>query len=382
MTDIPRQNPEIRCGIEFEYLLMGLSGPRQGQVVDFRHLDAATLNGWLADKPGLDDPRLARGDMGIRSGYWYLEGDERFGADGHFSHLVLKGVEIRTPPLPEVAAAVAQLLGIEAQLTEALSAQGLGLALAGFHPELAEYHFDPPLNAFERRLREEDREYDGSEVSTLSVGPDINLSVQDWSPERTLAAAQRLNHYAPWIIPFSFSTPFVAGQRWPGWSYRTWRRSGCRPTVKVYFDAPTLARLPASPLLRPARLPEEVGRIEFKALDCLLDAPQLTACCHLLVGVMLADALPGRSDGIDQTLYRQVAQQGFADPDIYRGAAEILAAAGQALRQHHLPGWDCLHGLHQQLQRGETPALHLVRQAQAWLPRGLGTPCQGVQAQA
>ncbi len=74
----------MRCGIEFEYLIVDTSGPAPGRIRDFSNLPFATIRDLLDDKPGRNDSGLATGDLGIRSGYWYLEGDERFHEDGRF----------------------------------------------------------------------------------------------------------------------------------------------------------------------------------------------------------------------------------------------------------------------------------------------------------
>lgn len=322
----------VHYGIEFEYLLVDSHGPQAGRIRDFRNLDFAWLSGLLADKPGCDDPELHSGDMGIRSGYWYLEGDERFHADGSFRTLAVKGVEIRTPPRPGVAAAIESLLGIEAQLAGQLERHGLGLAITAFNPLHARYDFDPPLNAFESRLRAEDREYDGSEVSTLSYGPDLNLSLPDWGLRRGLDAARKLNYYAPYIVPFSFCSPYFAGEPWHGWSRRTWLRCARRPAVKLYLAPAAFAALAGrSALLRPARLAREVGRLEFKAFDAMPSVELLAACCHLLTGVCLAEDLPGRSEVADVALYRRAALAAFDDDGIRQGARRLLEAAAEAL---------------------------------------------------
>ena len=161
----------MRCGIEFEYLIVDSGGPEPGRIRDFSNLAYEEIRPLLEDKPGRDDATLATGDLGIRSGYWYLEGDERFHDDGSFRTLVVKGVEIRTPPAPDVDRAIRSLVGIESQLAAVLARHGLGLAIAGFNPVCPRYDFDPPLNAWEVAERQRDRSYDGTHISTLSYGP-------------------------------------------------------------------------------------------------------------------------------------------------------------------------------------------------------------------
>jgi hypothetical protein len=166
----------------------------------------------------------------------------------------------------------------------------------------------------------------------LSYGPDINLSLPDWTPEQALDATRKLNFYAPWLVPFSFCSPFHAGRAWQGPSWRTFHRAPLRPAVKLFLADDALARLaPETKLVYPARIASEHGRIEFKAFDAQPSPEILAACCHLLVGVCLSDELSGRSEGADVALYQRAACDAFYDEDIYAGAGEILQKAGVAL---------------------------------------------------
>lgn len=364
----PPACPTLRCGLEFEYLLRDL---QTGQIRDFSNLDFHRLSDWLADKPGQQDPDLAVGDMGIRRGYWYLEGDERFDPDGSFRTLAVKGVEIRTAPEASVEDALQKLLEIEQQLEHCLAPRGLGLAITALNPGHARYDFDPPLNAFERQLRAEDHEYDGMEVSTLTFGPDINLSFAGWDDAKALDVARKLNHYAPFIVPFSFSSPFWNGEPWAGWSRRTWVRSDCRPIVKTFIDPEALARLPQpSSLLRPARIDAEVGRIEFKAFDAMASLSLLKASCYLLIGLCLDQSLNERSEGTRLSLLRRAAWHGFDDPEIATGAEQVLQASKHGLEQAGLAS-ESLAKLKQALAEHQTPAHGLRACGQLFFPGGL-----------
>lgn len=357
-------------GIEFEYLLVDRDGPEPGRIRDFSNLDYAWISRVLEQKPGRDDPSLATGDLGIKAGYWYLEGDERFHPDGRFRTLEVKGVEIRTPPAADIPGAVARLLEIEARLEQVLEEAGLGLGIAGFNPVRPTYAFTPPLNPWEQALRQRHRSYDGAQVSTLSYGPDINLSLPGQDPRQNLDAARKLNYYAPWLVPFSFSSPFQAGQPWPGCSRRTYLRCQWRPAVKLFLADAELAALgECSSLTAPARIPGEQGRIEFKAFDAMPGSPLLAACCHLLEGVLLAPNLPGRSETPDQARYQQAALQGFADPAVAAGARELLQKATAALLARDQPeGAAALAPLARLLEQGRCPGDALLER---WRHTGL-----------
>ena len=365
----------MHCGIEFEYLLIDLGGATPARLRDFSNLPFEQISAWLEDKPGRDDAELATGDLGIKRGYWYLEGNERFHDDGRFRTLDVKGVEIRTPPAADVETALQRLVAIETQLSAALARHGLGLAITAFNPVRAPYAYDPPLNAWEAAMRAEHRAYDGSHISTLSYGPDINLSMPGWSNAQCLDAARKLHHYAPWIVPFSFASPFAHGQRWPGWSKRTFERAPLRPAVKLYLAADALAAAPLdTTLAHPARIAHEVGRIEFKAFDAMPDFAVLRGCCHLLVGLCLAEDLRAHREcsdveAVDVALYQRAARLGFADPQLRAGAEPLLASARAALlASGDAVGAQALAPLAALLHAERTPAHAMVAQWQAGGP--------------
>ena len=362
----------MRYGIEFEYLLVDADGPQAGRIRDFSNLEFAWIQGILAAKPGLDDASLATGDQGIRSGYWYLEGDERSHPDGRFAGLAVKGVEIRTPPRDSVPAALGLLLDIERRLRAQLAPHHLALGIAALNPRHERYDFDPPLNAYEQALRARDPDYAGNDIATLTFGPDLNLSVPGWDWRRNLDVARKLNFYAPYLAAFTFDSPWLAGRAWTGWSRRTWIRCGCRPAVRVYVEPDNAAALRASPLTHPARLPGEVGRIEFKAFDAAPGVALLAACCQLLTGLCLDDSLPGRSEAADVDLYRLAALHAFHDPQVAHGAHRALTASQAALRLVDAgEAAEQLAPLWRQLAERVTPARALRTSGRLYWPGGL-----------
>jgi hypothetical protein len=171
--------------------------------------------------------------------------------------------------------------------------------------------------------------------------------------------AQKLNDYAPWIVPFSFCSPFHAGRRWPGASWRTFHRAPLRPAVKLFLAPKDCPRYP-SRLVHPARQSNEVGRIEFKAFDAQPSLEILTALCHLLIGVCLAPGLPGRSETCDIPLYHRAARLAFHDEDLRSGSRRILDHAAAALER---AGYDsgALTPLHALATALATPADWLVK---------------------
>lgn len=353
----------MKWGIEFEYALLNEQQDSLGALLDFTNLSFEELTTLLEDKPGRDDATLPKGDQGIRSGYWYLEGDERFNEDGSFRTMMVKGVEIRTPPHNSIDAACEHLLEIEQLLLERLHERQLGLGIIGFSPSQTRYDFEPPLNAWEQQLRSSDRSYDGTHVTTLSYGPDINLSNPSWSPADLIERGRKLNWYSPYIVPFSFSSPFFGNTLWHGWSVRTHHRSPVRPAVRCFVDPLEHSSLgSSSKLVHPARIRDEIGRLEFKAFDAIPSIERLRACCYLIKGLCLDSTLDGRSEVPDLELYETASRYAFEDREIFQGARLALGAAQRALEEHgDSAGVEALDSLEIALLRRRTPA-HQIRQ--------------------
>ena len=124
---------QMKCGIEYEYMLIDTDGEQAGRLRNFTNLDFQSIVDLLEEKPGKLDNALAIGDLGIKNGYWYLEGDERFNPDGSFHQMAVKGVEIRTPPRGSVSEAIAALKDIEPNYYNRwLVVLMVGLACASF----------------------------------------------------------------------------------------------------------------------------------------------------------------------------------------------------------------------------------------------------------
>jgi hypothetical protein len=318
---------KYRIGIEFEYLLLG----NNGQFLDFTNINSIELIN-IINKSRIDHQsnELKSGDLGIKDGFWYLEGDERFDEKGNFVDLKIKGVEIRTPVCTSVNSAVSALLKLEKELSENINKFGYNLAIAGFNPITAKYEFVPKLNSWEKQMREKYKEYDYAQISNISYGPDINLSSLNWSEQGSLDIAKKLNYYSPFMVPFSFSSPFYAGKPWKGLSKRTYERTWRRPAVKLY----TSKKL-ASPLEWQTNNSSEVGRIEYKAFDAILSEPLLTALCSLVLGVALSN-LPGRSENPSKKMHQTSAVLGFKDSEIFAGSVLVIKEAKTALQKHNL----------------------------------------------
>lgn len=202
-------------------------------------------------------------------------------------------------------------------------------------------------------------EYTAPDVYMLSYGPDLNVSVPGWSDAEAIEAAALLTALSPALVPFTFSAPFGEGRRLPELSRRTVRRTGRRPAVRVFVDpAAVPGRQPSPPLVHPARIPSERGRVEFKAFDAIVDASLYPALLALLAGLVVARPTWKRAAVPDAQAHVAAALEGFGRASVVEGAHAALRCAGTALRGTGLAG--LLDPLWRALQVRRTPAHRLL----------------------
>ena len=353
----------FRYGIEHETALLRADG-RFADVPDLAFDELQDVVDALPEDPA-DYPDLRIGDVGIKRKRWYVEGYERFDEDGALVRCDPKGLEIRTRIHDSVEAAVAAVVADIALLDVELAARGLRTCTIGFHPTRTEYAVEPPLNAWERAHRQGSPEERTAHLHMLTFGPDLNLSSPDLADPVDLA--RKLTHYSPWIVPLSFSSPFRGGGPWGGLSARTAVRTGARPAALVFL-ADDAGHVPSDPsLTEVARIPAEVGRVEFKACDAIGDPALYGELLSLLTGLALDDTLPGRATVPDAAAHRRVARTGLADDAVHAGTGALLDAAARALAGRAADE-ERLAALRERWARRTCPALDLLARYEAGEP--------------
>lgn len=245
---------QAKFGLEAEYALVR----PDGRFADFTNTHYSEVCGLIDPLPDYRHPELRVGDAGIRVKNWYVEGDERFDECGRCTGLAFKGIEIRTAVFPTIEKSVASLRELRSLLVAQLQAQDWSYLTVGFNPYTRSY--EPTYMPWERTFQASHIAHHLPEISTLSYGPDLNFSCSSKSPEQVLEIVRRLTYYSPFIVPFSFSSPFVGGALWDGLSYRTYRRTGDRPAALAH-----LASSHEHPLVKEANSASQHLRVEFKA---------------------------------------------------------------------------------------------------------------------
>jgi gamma-glutamyl:cysteine ligase YbdK (ATP-grasp superfamily) len=347
-------------GIEHEVAFVHSSGA----FADFANTPFAAFDQIIAQLPLYcqDYPQLHVGDAGIRLKRWYIEGVERFSEDGRFVTCVPKGIEIRTTLHTSIQGVIDELATSFRLLRAVAATHGMTPVLVSFNPYRSIFVYDPPLNAYEYQLHQEEPDRQTEHFAMLTYGPDLNFSAGDLSSAAALDIGRKLTFYSPFIVPFSYSAPFYNGALWHGLSARTFLRTGQRPVVRVFIDQDDQMLIDNPSLTKLARTPCEAGRIEFKACDSCDDLAIYAGLLALLKGLALDQTLPGRATLPDEELNIRSAQHGFADEEIWSQACTVLEAAQTALQDDHDACY--LAPLIALLERRETPAHAFIRKFQ------------------
>jgi hypothetical protein len=347
----------VRFGIEHELAFLR----DDGVFADFTNTTFTELQDIVDALPEdpADYPGLRVGDQGIKLKRWYVEGFERFDEVGRLLRCDPKGIEVRTRIHTSIDDAVAALERDVAALEDEALARGLVPFAIGFNPVRSAYPIVPELNEWERVHRTGSPEERTAHLHMVTHGPDLNLSFPDMDAAGLVDAAAKLTFYSPFLVPLSFSSPFRDGRPWGGLSARTAIRTGARPAAMAFL-AGAEGQIAADPsLTQVARLPAEIGRIEFKAFDACADPALYGELLSLLTGLLLDDTLPGRRITPDAAVHRQVAIAGLRDPEVHVRTGALIDAAERALAERP-EDLDRLVGLRKRWAARECPATEML----------------------
>lgn len=342
-------------GIEHEVAFLN----RDGEFADFSRTTFDDFNEIIEKLPlyPQDYPQLRIGDAGIKVKRWYIEGFERFKDSEKPVDCVPKGIEIRTRIHSSIKNTISELTESFYLLTDIANSFGFTPVLLSFNPYHAVFEPAPPLNAYEIKRRQASPEKQTAHIPMLTYGPDLSLSVKGLTTERVIDIGKKLTYYSPFVVPFSFSSPFYGGNLWNGLSVRTFVRTGARPAVMVFIDEPEKLVKSSPSLTKKARIPAEVGRIEFKAFDSCDDFSLYSGLFVLLKGLVVDQSLPGRAIVPDPELHQVSAQEGFDNNHVFLGAKESVHAVRIALDSD--PDCEMLAPIEALLEERKTPAHRL-----------------------
>lgn len=267
----------------------------------------------------------------------YVEGFERYDMHGNLTETIPKGLEIRTLPHTTVDGVVEEFKSSYKQLMHIAEKFGFSPLLTSLHPFKNSVHFNEPLNQKELLLRTED-ELSVATNALLWHGIHVNVSISNVSKEQMLDLLQKVNYYAPYIIPFSFSSPFYDGKVFDGLSYRTYRKAKTRKMIQLQNR-------------------KGIDVLEFRGFDSCGDAKLLRSLILLYKGLLLDKTLRQRASLQDADILEHVALKGFEDEAIEKEALNVLRAAKTALKDEG----DALQMLEDMLYTNDSYASRMKR---------------------
>lgn len=279
-----------------------------------------------------DYSQLRVGDANIRQKRWYIEGFERFADSEEVIDCIGKGIEIRTTINSTIQGAIDELTTSFNLLRQVAAEFGFSPTLVSFNPYTSVFEPNPPLNEFEIKQLQAYPDEQTAHIYMVSYGPDLNISIANLPTEKVIDIGKKLTYYSPYIIPFTYSSPFLNGNLWEGLSVRTFIRTGKRPATLVFVENEEQVIKSIPSLTKVARIPAEVGRIEFKSCDSCDDFSIYAGLLALLKGLALDESLSGRAITPDTNLHQLSAKLGFDDPAIFTQTKQILEAAEIALQ--------------------------------------------------
>ncbi|MCX5981125.1 MAG: glutamate--cysteine ligase [Nostocales cyanobacterium LacPavin_0920_SED1_MAG_38_18] len=344
-------------GIEHEVAFLN----DQGKFADFHNTKFGDFQ-QIVDKLPIyttDYPQLRVGDAGIKKKRWYIEGFERFNDSEEVIDCVAKGIEIRTTIHPTIQGAIDELTASFILLSDVAANFGFSPVLASFNPYTCVFEPQPPLNDFEIRQLQAYPDEQTAHIYMVSYGPDLNISLANLSTERLIDIGKKLTYYSPYIIPFSYSSPFYNGGLWGGLSVRTFIRTGKRSATLVFLDKTEELIKSVPSLTKIARIPSEVGRIEFKACDSCDNFAIYAGLLALLKGLVLDETLPGRAIIPDANLHQISAKLGFENEDVFANSQKLLQVAEIALKDD--PDLEFLTSLKVILSEKKTKSHELIK---------------------
>jgi len=299
----------LKLGIEQEFVFADAAG---------RYLDAdnAHYSVFSAIVDGLpahegDDEYLDCKSLETFPKRCYVEGFEHHDATGKITETLPKGLEIRTLPHDSVTGVVAEFRDTFAAVMSLAADAGLSPLLTSRHPFKTTLGLDSRIGEVERKVRTEQR-LALAMRAMLSHGMHVNVSLQDASAGKMQDLVEKINHYLPALIPWSFSSPFYQGREFPGLCCRNFLRAESRRMADVQERRGALV-------------------LEFRGFDACGDAGLLEALLNLYSGFLLDESLPGRSPEQDPERLRHSSMEGFGDPVLKQSGLQVLRAAQAAL---------------------------------------------------
>ena len=236
----------------------------------------------------------------------YVEGFERYDTNCKLIDTVPKALEIRTIPYDDINKLVDNFASSYNKMKDIASSFGLFPVLTSSHPfrdKNSVYKFFQNENYNGRS----EHEIIIAKNSMLTYGLHINISATE-KKFNLQDILEKFNFYLPYIIPFSFSSPFLNKNLFEGLCYRNYIRAKNRQLISI-------------------RKRNILDVIEFRAFDAIGDLQLLKSVLLLIKFLVIENSLSGRKKHQDIRLIEISSMEGFENSQIKNQALMILDAA-------------------------------------------------------
>ncbi len=314
---------EIKFGIEQELIFVN----EKNEILDF------TNSTYFQFKKIVDEFPFYEGDekyfhiksTEIKPKRCYIEGFELHDEKGNIKETIPKGLEIRTTPHSNIQNLIEELK-ISLNLVKKITSKyGMYPILISYHLLRSKFEISEKILEHEKKFRTL-REFKIAIESMLTFGMHVGISSKNWDEETLINIKEKLNYYLPFIIPFSFSSPFFEGKEFGGECYRNYFRANFCPLVEI-------------------RKIGEQKYVEFKPYDSVESEEVLKGLIYLLKGVILDKDLTNYSVNQNSDLIKKSSLYGFKNEFIKKEATNILESVSKTLNKESVylkPLWKIL----------------------------------------
>jgi hypothetical protein len=257
---------DIKFGLEFEFILKDkIKG-----YLDYTNLEYSLLSNiinkfplYKFDNKIFDCKSLEKYPKRV-----YIEGFENYNIEGKINETIPKCLEIRTKAYTNIDELLNEFLQTYKNLFNILNKYQLVPLFISSHPFKT-------LNDVKKEIEIENSprtEYNLNLAlnAMLLHGIHISFSIKNSNILYLESIVEKLNYYLPFLIPFSFSSPFYKGKISEYLSYRNYQGSTNRKLVSI------------------KKRKDGNHTIEFGAYDCVNNLELLKALIILIKGVVLS----------------------------------------------------------------------------------------------
>ncbi len=307
---------KIKFGIEQEIILKN----EKNQILDFSNSDYKQFKKIIDEFPYYknDETYFHIKSTEKRPKRCYIEGFELHDKKGNVVKTIPKGIEIRTTPHKNIEDLLLEYKNSIDTIKNIAGKYKLHPVFISYHPFRNRFYLEENIWEHEKKLRTP-FEFELATKSMFTFGLHINFSNKNWEMSTLSEIVNKLNYYLPFIIPFSFSSPFFRGREFKGFCYRNFKRAEYTKLVEI-------------------REKNNERYIEFKAFDVVKDEKLLKGLIFLIKGLILDKNLKNRAKKQNINLIKKSSLYGFKEKVIKDEAYKILKIISQTLgeEQKHI----------------------------------------------